>query len=244
MRLIPVLDLKDGYVVHAVAGQRDKYRPLESILVGTAEPLPVLLGLHERLGCDEFYLADLNAILGQSRDETTIRLLARQPGIGLLVDSGTTTADEAQSLLALGVSQIIVGTETLIGWEALDEVLQAVPRHRLIFSVDMREGQIISRSRQLANLNPLDVLGILEKEGLYQVILLDLARVGTRRGVEMQLLAWARRRYPDLTLIAGGGIRNLAELSALRSLGIDGALLATALHRGEITPRELRHFLD
>ncbi|MCJ7668840.1 MAG: hypothetical protein MUP04_11315 [Anaerolineae bacterium] len=42
------------------------------------------------------------------------------------------------------------------------------------------------------------------REGLYQAILLDLARVATRRGVNMQLLALAHRRYPGLTLIAGG----------------------------------------
>lgn len=58
----------------------------------------------------------------------------------------------------------------------------------------------------------------------------------------MQLLALAHRRYPGLTPHRWRGIRNLAELSALRGLGIDGALLATALPRGEITPRELRQF--
>jgi len=144
------------------------------------------------------------------------------------------------------VTQIILRTEILLAWEALKEVLQAMPRHRLIFSVDTRKGQIISRSRQLPNLNPLNILGMLERKGLYQAILLDLARVGITRGVDMQLLALAHRRYPGLTLIAGGGICNLAELSALRGLGIDAlcCLLATALHRGEITPRELRHSLE
>jgi len=235
MRLIPVLDLKDGLVVHAVAGQRARYQPIQSVLVNTPEPLSVLRALREKLRCDEFYVADLNAIQGQANHYQLIARLAAEPGVKLLVDAGANTAQEVQALLSLGVTRVVLGTETLPNWQAACAVLEAVPVEQLVLSLDMQAGRVMSRSQELASLHPLDALRRAERAGFRSVILLDLARVGTRQGPDMALLTRARRTCPRLELIAGGGVRDVADLAALRDAGVDGVLVATALHSGDIT---------
>jgi phosphoribosylformimino-5-aminoimidazole carboxamide ribotide isomerase len=92
----------------------------------------------------------------------------------------------------------------------------------------------------LAELAPLDLLDRVARQGVRDVILLDLARVGTGRGLDLELLAAAARRFPDVRLIAGGGVRGPADLVALQALGVAGVLVATALHRGLIGPDEVK----
>ena len=64
MRIIPVLDVMHGAVVRGVGGRRDEYRPLVSRLVPSSRPLDVADAIASHFDCREFYVADLDAILG------------------------------------------------------------------------------------------------------------------------------------------------------------------------------------
>ncbi|MBI4841522.1 MAG: hisA/hisF family protein, partial [candidate division NC10 bacterium] len=154
MRLIPVMDLKDGVVVHAVKGERKRYQPVESVLADTAEPLAVARAFREKLGLQELYIADLDAIQGRGHHQALIARLAQQGKVTLLVDAGVTDVERALELLAIGAGKVIIGAETLASWEALVDIRAAVPTQCLVFSLDMRAGQVLSRGRQLAALYP------------------------------------------------------------------------------------------
>ena len=75
--------------------------------------------------------------------------------------------------------------------------------------------------------------------GAGAVIVLDLARVGTGRGLDLALIARVREAAPGLTLLAGGGVRGLDDLARLTGCGCDGALVATALHDGRLGADEV-----
>ena len=62
--VIPVLDLKDGKAVHAIAGRRDHYQPIRSILHASSEPIALARAIRDTLGLHTLYLADLDAIGG------------------------------------------------------------------------------------------------------------------------------------------------------------------------------------
>ena len=70
--------------------------------------------------------------------------------------------------------------------------------------------------------------------------MLDLARVGSGEGPDVALLRELHARFPDVELLAGGGVRHAADLRALAAAGTSGALVATALHGGAIEAGELR----
>ena len=75
------------------------------------------------------------------------------------------------------------------------------------------------------------------------MIVLDLAAVGVGGGVAtVELCRQIGSRYPGVELITGGGIRNIDDLRQLRAAGIHGALVASALHNGSITPEQLEEF--
>jgi phosphoribosylformimino-5-aminoimidazole carboxamide ribotide isomerase len=71
------------------------------------------------------------------------------------------------------------------------------------------------------------------------VLVLDLARVGTGNGLDLDLIARVRDAARDVTLLAGGGVRGLNDVARLADVGCDGALVATALHDGRLGAAEV-----
>ncbi len=64
--------------------------------------------------------------------------------------------------------------------------------------------------------------------------MLDLARIGGGRGVDLVLVAALRHAFPHVELLAGGGIGTPRDLERLADAGLDGALIASALHDGRV----------
>jgi len=239
MRVVGVIDLKSGAAVHAVRGERERYRPVSSAIGGADGDAPALArGFRDALGLEEIYVADLDAIVGRGENSTTVAALAAEARV--MVDAGVSAPAQAQALLELGAHRVIVGTETLPGPDALDRLLADLPDGALILSVDLREGRVLSPDPRLAGLPALDALARLHRGGLREAIVLDLARVGSGAGLDVELIAQLHAAFGDLELLAGGGVRDVEDLRALRDAGAAGALVATALHNGVIGPHELR----
>ncbi|GBC83889.1 1-(5-phosphoribosyl)-5-[(5-phosphoribosylamino) methylideneamino] imidazole-4-carboxamide isomerase [bacterium HR11] len=239
MRVIPVIDVRHGIVVHAVRGDRIHYQPVVSTLAERPDPLAVARAFQDRLGLRELYVADLDALESGTVQWDVLERLVRDGATQLMVDAGVTDVESARRLLDVGVHRVVVGSETLRGSEAL-MALSTLPPTRRVFSLDLRTGQVLSRNARWAGGPPWPVLDELLRAGWTEVIVLDLVRVGTQTGPDTALLTEVRRRYPGLTLLAGGGVRHVEDLRTLEALGVDGVLVATALHRGTITAAHIR----
>jgi HisA/HisF family protein len=241
MDVIPVLDLMKGRVVQGERGQRHRYRPIESLLVAGSEPVAVAQALHRETDCPAFYVADLDALMGVGDHRDVIGALRDQLGTDLWVDAAVDSPAAALRLLAMGATRAIVGTETLPDLAALRDIAGELPAERLLVSLDMGAEGVISRCPELSGLQPLAALETLcTAAALTSVILLFLEQVGTGAGLDIATLQAARQAFPSLTLLSGGGVRAPDDLRVLAALGIDGVLLATALHRGWITAADLR----
>jgi phosphoribosylformimino-5-aminoimidazole carboxamide ribotide isomerase len=214
VRVVGVIDLKAGAAVHAVRGERERYRPIGD---------PLALARSFRL--EELYVADLDAISGAGDNDALIRSLARE--MRVMVDAGVSAPERAQAQLDLGVHRVVVGTETLADADALDRLLPDA-----VLSVDLREGRTLSPDPRLAGLPALDAVALLHRSGLREVIVLDLARVGSGAGPDVAAIAEIHAAFPELELLAGGGVRDATDLRALARAGAAGALVGTALHRG------------
>ena len=242
MRVIGVLDVQRGRAVHARAGRRDAYQPLTSV---AGVPIPsgdvgaVASVYVERLGLRELYAADLDALSGCAPQDA---LVARLAGVGasLLVDCGVTSLGRARRVLALGADRVIVALETLSSYEALAAICAAVGGERVAFSLDLRGGAPVVASGRVPRGELPHVLAARAKDaGAGTLIVIDLARVGGGTGVDLELIGRVREAARGLTLLAGGGVRGVADLEHLADAGCDGALVATALHDGRIGADEI-----
>jgi phosphoribosylformimino-5-aminoimidazole carboxamide ribotide isomerase len=238
MRVVPVIDLKGGVAVHAVRGDRERYRPVRSTIGDGADPVGLAREMRDRFGLDELYVADLDAIAGGAGSPDVIAALAQD--VSVMVDAGASGAAEITRLLGLGVARVIVGTESLPGTQALRGLRSELPDAPLVLSVDLRGGALISPDPALSGMGAVEALASLADAGAREAIVLDLLRVGSGEGPDVALIGELHARFPGLDLLAGGGVRHVGDLAALAAAGAAGALVATALHDGSIAGTELR----
>ncbi len=238
LKIIPVLDILEGVAVHAIRGRRKEYKHLRSTLVSSADPLEVACAF-KNLGFNELYVADLDAISGKKPSMTVVKRIADETGLRLMVDAGVADLPTAEELLTNHVSKVIIGTETLPTIRFVGKAIESFAKDRVVVSLDLKDGQVLSKPELGKFRNPADILRVLQEMGLEQVIILDLSRVGSDEGVNMPLLKEILSKF-KLKVFVGGGVRDLKDLLELKKMGVFGVLLATALHSGRIRLEEAR----
>ena len=240
MRIIGVLDLRHGRAVHARAGDRERYAPVQSVAGEAIEPgdAPAMASIYrDRFGLSELYVADLDAIEGRAPQD---RLVSSLVAFGALwLDGGVSSANRACDALTLGAAHVIVGLETLRSWDALAEICGVLGGARIAFSLDLRDGQLLGGDSVSRGESAHAAAARAADAGVASIIVIDIARVGTGEGIDVRLIAGVRDAAPHATLLAGGGVRGIDDLARLRDAGCDGALVATALHDGRIGVHEI-----
>lgn len=237
MKVIPVVDLRRKVVVHGRLGRREEYLPVRSVLHEGCNPIEIARVFAE-LGFRELYVADLDAIM---EGEPSLELYRRMTGNGrlsLMVDAGVDSVGAALAVLESGASKVIVGTETLTN-EAVVSSLTERFAEKVVISLDMSSRRLLAKTPTFQGLDAISAALRFQDMGIQDVILLDLARVGSNAGPDLQLIREVKARC-DLRLLVGGGVRDLRDLRILDTYGVDAALVATALHSGSINIDELR----
>ena len=238
MKVIPVIDVLGGVAVHAVRGRRKDYQPLTSLLCKSADPVDVAAAL-KTFGFSELYVADLDAITGGQVNSSLLKQIVDATGLKLMVDAGVTSLQRAETVLENGASKVIIGTETLTSTSFVADAVESFGTEKVIVSLDLMGNMILSGFKLGRLAEPVRVLHELEAQGVSQIIVLDLARVGSGEGANMAFLQEVLRDIKAKVLV-GGGVRDIKDLKELKSLGVFGVLVATALHSGKISPDHLK----
>ena len=241
MQIIPVVDVREGLAVRAVAGNRSAYRPIQSPLANSAAPADVAAGLAGLYPFSTLYVADLDGIEGGGADLTLPQRLREASGsmttgsnmttrsnITIWVDNGAAHVNDVSALLDDDRVVAVLGSEA--GWTV--DALQALPRDiraRVVLSLDFRRDGFVGDHK------------LLDHPEVWpdRVIAMTLAAVGGGSGPDLSRLAEIRSAAPTAHVFAAGGVRNLADLQRLADMGISGALVASALHAGTITASDL-----
>ena len=222
--IIPVIDLMGGVVVHARAGQRERYLPLAgSRLCDSSAPEAVVAGLVGLHPFRKLYIADLDAIAKRGGHGRAIAGLAtRFPRLEPWVDAGVV---DAAGMAAVERT----GARAVLGSESQADARLLAGAGRAILSLDMRGAE------------RLDPAALFERPELWpeDVIVMTLARVGSGQGPDLEALADVRQRAPGRRIWAAGGVRGIDDLLELRRIGCAGVLVATALHDGRLGAEEL-----
>ena len=122
MNIIPVIDLCDGHVVHAVRGERDKYKPVESVLTAGNDAIDIARALIKETGCSEIYIADLDAIQKKGSNSDLISRIGSELDISLLIDAASFDADSVISVKRAGADTVILGSETFMDLRKLPAI--------------------------------------------------------------------------------------------------------------------------
>jgi phosphoribosylformimino-5-aminoimidazole carboxamide ribotide isomerase len=232
-RLIGVVDLKDGQAVHAIAGVRNEYKPVQFC---SGDPQR-LVTHYLQIGVAEFYIADLDAITVGAVQLDLLRHLCQLTGNHrTLLDIGWAglgasklDRERARSITELSTAypatRWIAAIESMPSLNAVKELTSLVPGSRLLIGFDYNHEKLIGKIRMD------DWIDIGLSSQVSGAVILDLAQVGSQSGPttgpHCQLVKDA---VPDWTIFSGGGIRNARDVENLTSAGCERCLVGTALH--------------
>jgi phosphoribosylformimino-5-aminoimidazole carboxamide ribotide isomerase len=238
MKVIPVADIKNGLVVWARMGFREGYKPLESWLCPSSNLLMLIKNLR-KIGFKEVYLADLDAIAGKPKN---FKLYNEASSLmNLILDCGIEKLNEIEKCLNAGVSKVVLATEAMPSLELAREAVKKFNLNNIILSLDLKDGVVLSRLKELSSLNPLDCLKVFSKIGFKECLVIDVARVGSFKGLDLTLLKKIKKEAA-LKVYAGGGVKSLKDLLDLKRIGVDGVLIASALHEKLISLSDLKNY--
>ena len=223
MKIIPVIDLKDGVVVHAQQGLREHYQPISTNLCQSSDVYQVIRAFLDNYNFDTIYIADLNAITQQGDHEGLIdNVVTSFPHILFWIDSGYQRFKKHPGNYLPVLGSECFSDETVLGLKAFNK--------QFILSLDYSLSEALGAK------------SLFSDPHLWPdtIIIMTLNRVGSNQGPDLDRLNWFCRQYPHKQFIAAGGIRNANDLQALKQIGVHQALIASALHSGFIRREDIK----
>lgn len=235
LKIIPVVDLKDGLVVHAREGRRHEYRPVQSTLCTGAEPQAVFAGFLRLFPFSTVYVADLDAIEKRGNHAAVLgEIRSHFPELELWVDSGIADLPALERWIGSGLGRPVIGSESLADAEFVLAARQYSPAP--VLSLDFEGDKFRGPPALLAD------------PGRYwpaRVLAMNVRRVGSGAGPDLALIsALGREKSARCEVYAAGGVRSAADLRQIAEAGATGALMATALHDGGINRTDVLELAD
>jgi phosphoribosylformimino-5-aminoimidazole carboxamide ribotide isomerase len=220
MQIIPVIDLMNKMAVHGKSGNRDEYKPLKSVICNSPNPIDVAMAYKER-GAETIYIADLNFIIGSGNNFDVIKEI---DFVNKIVDIGVKRREDLENIKKIlnKDDKAIVATETLKDIELLKE-------KDIVVSLDFKNGELLNYSLD-------EVLSYVREDT--PLIILDISSVGTQRGINVELIKYVLDKTNNPVYV-GGGIKGMEDLELCYDLGVDGVLIATAIHKGILDLEEI-----
>jgi phosphoribosylformimino-5-aminoimidazole carboxamide ribotide isomerase/phosphoribosylanthranilate isomerase len=228
LELLPAVDVKDGRAVRLVQGELEK----ESVY---GAPLDVALEF-QAAGAEWLHLVDLDAAFGRGQNTELLAEVVGRLDIKVELSGGIRDDQSLKRALATGCRRVNLGTAAL---EDPDWTARVIAEHgdRIAVGLDVRGHTLAARGWTKEGGDLFETLARLDRDGCARYVVTDVAKDGTLGGPNIELLksVCAATSKP---VIASGGVSSLEDiqaLAALRSIGVEGAIVGKALYAGKFT---------
>jgi phosphoribosylformimino-5-aminoimidazole carboxamide ribotide isomerase len=232
MLIIPAIDIKDGHCVRLKQGD------MADATVFSEDP-GAMAAHWKAQGAKRLHLVDLNgAVAGKPKNESAIKQIvaALKDEIPIQLGGGIRDLDTVERYLDDGITYIIIGTAAVKNPGFLHDACGAFPGH-IIVGLDAKDGKVATDGwSKLTGHDVIDLAKKFEDYGAEAIIYTDIGRDGMLGGVNIEAtlkLARAMR----IPVIASGGlasIKDIADLKAIESEGVIGAIAGRAIYDGTL----------
>ena len=233
IELIPAIDIIDGKCVRLTKGDYD-----QKTVYG--QPLDMAQEF-ERIGFRRLHVFDLDG--AKSKHIVNIhvlRSLTTETSLTVDFGGGIKTDDDMQKAFDSGAAMVTVGSiavtdpERCMGW------IEKYGADRIILGADVRNGKISINGWKEDSAE--DLLPFLQKyidAGVRNVLCTEISKDGTLTGPAIDLYKRVMDAYPQLHLIASGGVSCIDDIKALDAAGIPAVVFGKAIYEGKINLEEL-----
>ncbi len=228
MDVIPAIDLMKGEVVRLTKGNPQSAKSYRNL----GDPVSTARKWQTN-GARIIHVIDLDAALGLGNNTDVIKNIVRSVNVSVQVGGGIRDLAKAQGFLDSGISSIIVGSMAFRQHEVVNTLLNQYGEDRIIVALDHLGDTIrINGWTEQTNIRIDEAVPMFSRIGVRRFLMTSVSRDGTLAGPDLETL-----RIPCLQsvdVIVAGGIRNLEDIAALKSLGVHGVIVGKAIYEGQI----------
>jgi phosphoribosylformimino-5-aminoimidazole carboxamide ribotide isomerase len=239
IELIPAIDIIDGKCVRLVQGLYERKTIYDD------QPLSVAKHFVS-LGVRRLHLVDLDgAKAGRVVNLDILRSIAR--GTPLVIDfgGGVKSDLDIQSVFDAGADMVTAGSIAVKDRSKVEGWLVRYGPEKIILGADTRHGKIsVNAWQEDTSLGIFEFVQDYMDLGIVRLICTDITRDGMLGGTALELYRALKERFPELEVIASGGVSGMEDIRELEEAGIEGVIFGKAFYEGKITSQEIRTYIN
>lgn len=237
MYIIPAIDVIDGKAVRLTGGDYNRMK------IYANDPLEVARKM-EDAGIQRLHLVDLDG--AREKKIVNYKVLERiAANTSLFIDFGGGVQSDESIRLAFesGARQVTGGSVAVKNPDLFRKWLEEHGKEKIILGADVKDGKIaVGGWQEKSGVGIYDFLDEYVREGVKYVISTDISKDGYLKGPAVELYKGMTDRFPDLKVIASGGVAEMDDIRALSRLPLFGVIVGKALYEGKIALEELAEF--
>jgi phosphoribosylformimino-5-aminoimidazole carboxamide ribotide isomerase len=238
IQIIPSIAILNGKVIRLQQGDFAREKVYDESPVDLAKNF-------EDHGIEVIHLVDLDgARRGQPKNYYILEAIAGHTNIKVDFSGGIHTDGDISKAYEYGASYITAASVAATNRELFASWIMSYGREKITLGADAREGKIAIRGWvRNTELNIIDHIDYFYSRGLKYVKTTDIEKEGVMQGPSFDLYEKIIAQFPDICVLASGGVRNIEDIEKLNDMGVFAVIIGKALYEGHIKLKELEKFL-
>ena len=237
MLIIPAIDVLGNKVVRLTKGDYQKATFYDSTPLEMAKR-------YESIGFKWIHLVDLAAAKdGQITILPIIQEIKSNTNLKIEFGGGIRHEKHVDELLKKGVDRIIIGSLSVDNKNEFEKIINKFDKSKFIVAIDSNKESILTKGwTENSGVTIYDHIGYCTDHSINTFLCTDVSKDGTLSGPNGALYTKILKKYPDVQLIASGGISSLHDIIMLQALNMHGAVVGKAIYENKIRLEDLASF--
>jgi phosphoribosylformimino-5-aminoimidazole carboxamide ribotide isomerase len=239
MEIIPAIDLIDGKCVRLTQGDYAQKT------IYNENPLEVALQFQD-IGITRLHLVDLDgAKKGEVVNMQVLEKLASNTNLVIDFGGGIKTDSDIKKVFDAGADIATIGSIAVKKPEQFFKWVDLYGADKILLGADVKNEKIaVGGWLETTEISIFDFIQSNILKGVKTIFCTDIAKDGLLQGPSIELYKKIISQFPEINLIASGGVTTLEDLTLLKEAGCKGAIVGKAIYEGRITMEELRQFIS
>jgi phosphoribosylformimino-5-aminoimidazole carboxamide ribotide isomerase len=234
IQIIPAIDIIDGKCVRLTQGDY----ALKTVY--SENPLEIARQF-EDLGITRLHLVDLDgAKQGKIINQKVLETIASQTKLIIDFGGGIKTNNDMESVFNSGASLATLGSIAVKEPQLFYSWIKKYGAEKILLGADVKDEKIaIDGWLQKTDISIFEFIRQNTENGIIQLFCTDITKDGLLQGPSLFLYKKILSQFPDLDLIASGGVSKIEDVYELEKIGCKGVIVGKAIYEGKINLKQL-----
>lgn len=234
MKIIPAIDIINGQCVRLSEGNYDTKK------VYYEQPVEAAINF-EKAGLKYLHVVDLDgAKSGKVVNWEVLEEICRKTTLHVDFSGGIKTLQEVEKAFGLGAKQIAIGSLAVKAPETVMQWLDTFGSDKIIIGADVKDKKIaIHGWQETANSTVFEFIEQYLLAGAQHFLCTDVSKDGKLQGPAVSLYKEILEKFPDIDLIASGGVSSMDDFQALQMINCPSVIVGKAIYENRVSVEEL-----